>query len=278
VRQRILIITVACVLVILLLAVREVLMAAPRQETTVHFFDVGQGDASLVIGPSGEQIVIDGGPNLSLLEHLERTMPFWDRTIDLLVLSHPHQDHLFAFPELLKRYAVHNVLMTGMDFSLPRYREMLTLLKEKNVNVLLADPAKDIIFRDGLMLDVVWPRPGLLGQKGDANNTSVALRVLYGKDSVLFTGDMEEPEERDILSAGIDVSADILKVAHHGSRTSSSTGFLLAVKATQAVVSVAAENSYKLPNDDVLQRLRNFGMAMHLTSLSGSLTVTLDGR
>lgn len=277
-RQRILIIAVACVLVILLLAVREALLASPRTETTVHFFDVGQGDAALVVGPSGQQIVIDGGPNLGLLEHLERTMPFADRTIDMLVLSHPHQDHLFAFPEILKRYTVRHMLMTGMDFSLPRYRELLTLLKEKNVNVLLADPAKDIIFPDGLMLDVVWPRGNLLGQQGDANNTSVALRVLYGKDSVLFTGDMEEPQEREMLSAGVDVSADILKVAHHGSRTSSSTGFLMAVKATQAVVSVAAQNSYKLPNQDVLDRLRNFGMTTHLTSLSGSLTVTLDGK
>lgn len=276
--RRILIIAVACVLVILLLAVREGLMAAPRTETTVHFFDVGQGDAALVVGPSGQQIVIDGGPNLSLLEHLERTMPFLDRSIDLLVLSHPHQDHLFAFPEILKRYTVRNILMTGMDFGLPRYREMLTLAGEKKINVLLADPQKDIIWKDGLMLDVVWPKPGLLGQQGDANNTSVALRVLYGNDSALFTGDMEEPEERDILSAGIDVSADILKVAHHGSRTSSSTGFLMAVKATQAVVSVAAENSYKLPNEDVLQRLQNFGMKTHLTSLSGSLTVRMDGK
>ncbi len=253
-------------------------MASPKRETAVHFFDVGQGDAAMIVGPSGQQIVVDGGPNLSVLEHLERTMPFLDRSIDMLVLSHPHQDHLFSFPEILKRYEVRSILMTGMDFGLPKYREMLTLLQEKNIHVLLADPTKDVIWKDGLMLDVVWPRPGLLGQKGDANNTSVALRVLYGKDSVLFTGDMEEPQERAILSAGIDVSADILKVAHHGSRTSSSTGFLMAVKATQAVVSVAAQNSYKLPNQDVLERLKQFGMAMHLTSLSGSLAVTLDGK
>jgi len=276
--RRILIIAVACVLVLLLLAVRESLMASPKRETAVHFFDVGQGDAAMIVGPSGQQIVVDGGPNLSVLEHLERTMPFLDRSIDMLVLSHPHQDHLFSFPEILKRYEVRNILMTGMDFGLPKYREMLTLLQEKNVHVLLADPTKDVIWEDGLILDGVGPRQGLLGQKGDANNTSVALRVLYGKDSVLFTGDMEEPQERAILSAGIDVSADILKVAHHGSRTSSSTGFLMAVKATQAVVSVAAQNSYKLPNQDVLERLKQFGMAMHLTSLSGSLAVRLDGK
>lgn len=276
--RRILIIAIACVLVLCLLAVREGLIASPKAQTAVHFFDVGQGDAALIVGPSGQQILVDGGPNLSLLEHLERTMPFLDRSIDLLVLSHPHQDHLFAFPEILKRYEVRNILMTGMDFGLPKYREMLTLAQEKQVHVLLADPTKDIIWKDGLMLDVVWPRSGLLGQKGDANNTSVALRILYGKDSVLFTGDMEEPEERTILSAGIDVSADILKVAHHGSRTSSSTGFLMAVKATEAVVSVAVENSYKLPNSDVLDRLKNFGMKLHLTSLSGSLTVRMDGK
>lgn len=267
-----------CAAVLLALAVRELLIVLPRTETTVRFFDVGQGDAALIVGPSGQQIVVDGGPNLSLLEHLETGMPFYDRTIDMLVLSHPHQDHLFAFPDVMKRYRVKNLLITGMDFGLPKYKEMLTLAAEQNVGVILADPSKDIIWPDGLMLDVVWPRAGLLGRTGDANNTSIVFRVLYGKDSVLFTGDMEEPEEREVLSAGIDVSADILKVAHHGSRTSSSTGFLMAVKATEAVVSVAAENSYKLPNQDVLDRLKNFGVKTHLTSTSGSLTVRLDGR
>lgn len=266
-----------CAFVLLALAVREMFFTIPRMETTVHFFDVGQGDAALIIGPQREQIVVDGGPNLSLLEHLQRTMPFYDRTIDMLVLSHPHQDHLFAFPEIMKRYTVKNLLITGMDFGLPKYREMLTLAADQNVRIILADPEHDIVFEDGLTLDVIWPHANLLGQKGDANNTSVALRVLYGNDSILFTGDMEEPEEREILSAGIDVSANILKVAHHGSRTSSSTGFLMAVKATEAVVSVAAENGYKLPNQDVLDRLRSFGMKTHLTSMSGSLTVTLDG-
>jgi len=247
-------------------------------ETTVHFFDIGQGDAALIVGPSGQQIIIDGGPNLSLLEHLQRTMPFYDRTIDLLVLSHPHQDHLFAFPEIMKRYRVKNLLITGMDFGLPKYREMLSLAVENNIGIIVANPAAYIIFDDGLTLDILWPQANLLGQTGDANNTSVALRVLYGNDSVLFTGDMEEPEEREILSAGIDVRADILKVAHHGSRTSSSTGFLMAVKATEAVVSVAAENGYKLPNQDVLDRLTAFDMKLHLTSLRGSLTLILDGK
>lgn len=276
--RRILAIAVCCAALLLILGIREVLLAMPRAETVVRFFDVGQGDAALVTGPSGQQIVIDGGPNLSLLEHLEDAMPFADRTIDFLVLSHPHQDHLFAFPELLRRYDVRNVLMTGMDFGLPRYREMLMLIADEGVRVVTADPGTDIVFADGLTLDVVWPRAGLLGRTGDANNTSVVLRVLYGKDSVLFTGDMEEPEERAVLAAGVDVRADVLKVAHHGSRTSSSTGFLLAVKPSLGIVSVAAENTYNLPNADVLGRLKNFGIATHLTSLSGSLTIRMDGK
>lgn len=277
-QHRILTVTVACALVLLLLGVREALLSVPRSFATVHFFDVGQGDAALITGPKGEQIVIDGGPNLTLLEDLEATMPFNDRTIDLLVLSHPHQDHLFAFPELLRRYTVKNILATGMDFSLPRYREFLTLAAEKHVRLIEPDPKKDIVWPDGLALDVIWPKDDLLGKKGDANNTSVVLRVLYGKDSVLFTGDAETPEEKAILASGADVRADILKVGHHGSRTSSSTGFLLAVKPTLGVVSVAAQNTYGLPNTDVLERLKNFGIKTHLTSLSGSLTVTLDGK
>lgn len=271
-------ILLACVLLLILLAIREIFFLMPRAETTVHFFDVGQGDAALIVGPRGEQIVVDGGPNLSLLEHLQHTMPFYDRDIDLLVLSHPHQDHLFAFPELMKRYRVKNILITGMDFGLPKYREMLDLAATQKVGIILANPDRDIAFGDGLTLDVLWPKENLLGRTGDANNTSVAFRLLYGNDSVLFTGDMEEPEEREMLAAGIDVSADILKVAHHGSRTSSSTGFLLAVKPSLGVVSVGSGNTYNLPNTDVLDRLKQFGITTHLTSLSGSLTVSLDGK
>ena len=194
--------TIAFVLsaILILLLTREIILAIPSPKVTVHFFDVGQGDSAFIRGPSGEQIVIDGGPDLSLLQHLGTVMPFFDRTIDVLVLSHPNLDHLFAFPELLERYHVKHVLITGVAFPEAQYEHFLSLLAAQKIPVIQADPHKDIIYSDGLMLDVVWPPPDLLGKtvSYDVNNTSVVLRVLYGKQGVLFTGDMEEPEEEQV--------------------------------------------------------------------------------
>jgi competence protein ComEC len=243
---------------------------------TLRMFDVGQGDGALV-SAHGAQILIDGGPDGSILSHLGSTMPFFDRTIDLLVLSHPHMDHLQSFPELLRRYRIGAVLMTGVDYANPRYEEFLTLLADENARLFVANPEQDLTVGP-FDIDVLWPPPRSFGvSMNNVNNDSVALRVTGpGGKTILFTGDMEEREEREILRAGIDVRADILKVAHHGSRTSSSTGFLLAVKPTLAIASVAKDNSYGLPDEDVIARFADFGIPLRMTMNEGTIEVPLQ--
>lgn len=243
---------------------------------TLRMFDVGQGDG-LLVSAGGTQIVVDGGPDGSMLSHLGGTMPFFDRRIDLLVLSHPHMDHLQSFPELLRRYDVAAVLLTGADYANPRYEEFLTLLAREGAQVLVADPEVDLAVGP-FSVDVLWPPPRSFGvPMKDVNDDSVALRVTApsGK-TILFTGDMERGEEAAILRAGVDVSADILKVAHHGSRTSSSTGFLLAVRPSLAIASVAAENSYGLPDEDVLARYEALGIPLRMTMDEGTITIGLS--
>lgn len=262
---------VLCVCAVL--AWREYTLAVPGV-MVVHFFDVGQGDSALIVTPTGKQVLIDGGPDLSTLRSLGRSMPFFDRSIDLLVLSHPHFDHLAAFPDVLRRYRVGGVLMAGEDYPQDRYQEFLTLLKEQNIPIIVPDPQRDINLGDGVVLDVVWPRPGLFGTKPDnVNNNSVALRARFGSSAVLFTGDMELPEESAILSAGIDVKADVLKSAHHGSKTSSSTGFLLAVDPDQVIVSVGADNTYGHPSPSVVERYKALGLLARFTSVEGGITI-----
>lgn len=242
---------------------------------TLFVFDIGQGDGML-IADGGYQIVIDGGPDGAMLSHLGSTMPFFDRTIDLLVLSHPHLDHLQSFPELLRRYRVRAVLFTGVAYAQPRYEEFLTLLADEGAAIAIANPSEDFLVGD-LMVDVLWPPPIYFGKKTkDVNDNSTALRVsVPGGKSVLLTGDMETGEERDMLRAGIDLRADILKVAHHGSRTSSSTGFLLAVRPSVALVSVAADNSYGLPDEDVLARYATLGIPLRMTMEEGTMEIHL---
>lgn len=240
-----------------------------------YMFDVGQGDGLLLVSPSGKQIVLDGGPDLSMLRHLGKELPFFDRTIELLVLSHPHYDHLAAFPEILKRYKVERVLITGTRYDSHAYESFLSLVRRENAQVTLADPAGDIDMGDGLKLDVLWPREGLLGKSGDANNTSVVVRAAFGSGSILFTGDMEVPEEEDVLQSGQDIRADILKVAHHGSKTSSSTGFLLAVDPELALVSVAKVNTYGHPSPSVVERLKHFGIETRMTMEEGTICLRI---
>jgi competence protein ComEC len=242
---------------------------------TLRVFDVGQGDAVLV-SAGGTQILVDGGPDGSVLAHLGRTMPFFDRTIELLVLSHPHMDHLQSFPELLRRYRVGAVLFTGVDYRNPRYEEFLTLLADEGARIVVADPESDLEVGP-FAVDVLWPPPTSFGvPMKNVNDDSVALRVTApGGTTALLTGDMEKGEEAAMLRAGVDVRADILKVAHHGSRTSSSTGFLLAVDPDVAIASVAAENEYGLPDEDVLARYAALGIPLRMTMDEGTIAIGL---
>lgn len=253
----------------------------------LHFYalDVGQGDALLMVTPSGRTILMDAGPDITALEKLDGILPHLRRHIDLIILSHPHQDHLGAFPDILERYQVDAALLSGIQYPNADYRRMLELMKQKNIRVIVPDPKKDIVIGDGVVLDVLAPNPGFFGKKGsedDVNNTSVALRVLYKDQSILLTGDMETPEENQILATGADVSATILKVAHHGSRTSSSTGFLLATiaqsslidKKIPAIISAGRNNKFKHPNTDVVERLKQFGMDPRITAKEGTIHLT----
>lgn len=257
----------------------------------LHFYalDIGQGDSLLIVTPSGRTVLMDAGPDLTALQKLSEVLPLLRRRIDLIVLSHPHQDHLGAFPDLLERYEVGAAMLSGIQYPNADYQRMLRLLKEHHVRVIIPDPSKDIDLGDGVVLDVLYPKPGLFGKKGsedDVNNTSVALRVLYEDQSILLAGDMEIPEEDGILQTGADVSATVLKVAHHGSRTSSSTGWLIEAGAhpfgpaepheaplmlKTAVISAGRNNKFKHPNTDVVERLKQFGLETHLTAKEGTI-------
>lgn len=273
-RRRLLFALIVPALAAALLAWRE---SRLRGDGTVRvtFFDVGQGDGALIVSPSGKQVVVDGGPDESLLAKLGGAMPLLDRDIDLLVLSHPHLDHLASFPDILERYRVHAVLLTGVVGGSPAYQAFLRGIPAEGARVYLADPAQDIDLGDGLTLDVLSPEPGLLGSDSDPNNTSVVVRARFGSSSVLFTGDMEVPQEEELLAQHVDVHADVLKVAHHGSKTSSSTGFLLAVAPRLAVISVARENRYGHPTPFIVERLRGLGMRVRMTMEEGDVCVRL---
>ncbi len=245
----------------------------PDNNLHAFFLDVGQGDAIFLRGPQGQQILLDGGPDASVLEQMGKHMSFFDRSIDVMILSHPHLDHLAGIVDVLKRYRVDLILLPDAPSNIPRFREFLALIEEKNIPVLLADPSRDLDLGGGFWLDILWaPEAGT--SSDTANEACAIVKTTFGSDSILFTGDIAEEEETTILAAGADVSATILKVAHHGSRYGTSTGFLLEVSPQIAVIS-AGKNTFGHPHPAILNRLRHFGIAHRSTVEEGTVEMVL---
>jgi len=266
-----------CLVGAMLLISHEIALL-PDGKAHAHILDVGQGDSILLVSPTGKQVLVDGGPDLSTLEYLGNYMPFFDRSIDLIILTHPHEDHLAALPEVLKRYRVGQIILAGTESSNSRYRSMLEEVTKQKVAVILPDPDKDIDLGNGMVLDVLWPDLNSpLAHSENANNSSVAIRVLYGDESIVLTGDIETEVENAILESGAELESNIVKVAHHGSRTSSSSGFIKATSATEAVISVGEVNSFGHPNLDVIDRWKSFGVDVSLTSEVRTVSYTFSG-
>ncbi len=266
---------VACLAVIgSLLGARE-WMLRPDGRLHIRFLDVGQGDSALITTPSGRTIVIDGGPDWSTLEGLGTYLPFLNRHIDLLMISHPNLDHLLSFPEILRRYSVGSIAMTEVPGTLAQYNEIISIAQEKNIPILKIYAGRTIDLGDDAKLVILWP-PAVMpkGFTKELNETSVVARLEYAGHRALFTGDLERSAEETLVRAHADLKADVLKVGHHGSKTSTSTGFLLAVRPSLAVISVGANNSYGHPNQGILDRLIKAGITVRRTDRSGMVKVT----
>jgi len=247
----------------------------------VTFFDVGQGDSIFIETPSGHQILIDGGPTSVVLEKLGKEMPFWDRTIDLVVLTHPEHDHYGGLLEVLKRYKVENVLWTGIIRDTAEYREWQKLIKEEGADVFIAQAGQNIELarNDIANLEVLYPFESLEGQEmKDSNNTSVITKLVYGESSFLFTGDIYQSVERELLNLVKQrLESDVLKVGHHGSKTSSAEEFIEKVAPEIAVIQAGRDNSYGHPHEITLATLEKYGINILRTDLDGDIKIISDG-
>ena len=243
-----------------LVAAALVWMAAlslPDGRLHVTFADVGQGDAVLITTPSGQQILIDGGPDPTVAARLlGEAMPFWDRRIELLVATHPHSDHVTGLTEALKRFDVSRVLERQVAYDAAPYLEWRRVLEEETAVVTEAEAGQIIAFDDGVALEVLNPpRIPLRGTTSDIDNASVVLRLTYGDVSFLLVGDVFSEAESLLVATATNLDSDVLKVAHHGSRTSSSGDFLDSVAPSIAVISVGENNRFGHPHVEAIAAL-----------------------
>ncbi len=225
----------------------------PDKKLHVYFLDVGQGDA-ILISKGSRQILIDGGPNpQAITTALGKEMPFWDRTLDLVVLTHPDADHLTGLIEVLHRYEVKQVLYADIEADSDLYTEFLGLIKEQGVPAVLAKAGQRISLSNGIYLDVLNPVHGV--EYTEMDNHSVVLRLESGTISYLFTGDIMNKGEYTLLSHRVVKGTIVLKLAHHGSSSSTTEEFLNVVNPQIAIISAGIDNKYGHPDKDVLERL-----------------------
>ena len=252
----------------------------PDGNLRVSFLDVGQGDA-ILIQQGSQQVLVDGGPSPQALKlALGRQMPFWDRTIEFVVLTHPHQDHLGGLVEVLRDYRVGQVLYSDVEYTSPLYDEWRRLIEERGIKRTIARAGQEIDLGEGALIRVLWPpATPLLGTDSDIDNNSLVLRLGRGDVSFLLAADIMKEAEWGLMGGRAGLASTVLKVAHHGSDTSTTPGFLAVASPRVAVISVGAGNSFGLPDAGVITRLEEKVGPGHIyrTDRDGTIEFITDG-
>ena len=269
-------------LLIAAILVWATILNMPGDRLHISILDVGQGDAILIQTPNRQDILIDGGPSPQAIGlELGKKLPFWDRTIDLVVLTQPQADHVTGLIEVLQNYKVEQVIEPGIAYSSAIYQQWLDLVKDKEIEYKIAHAGQEIDLGDGIKIEVLHPpSPLLQGTSDDVDNNGVVLRLSWNKVSFLLTADIDQEAEWHLIARRANLKSTVLKVAHHGSRTSTSPEFLAVVDPEVAVISVGADNRFGLPNTEVVDRLteRLRSDRVYLTSEHGTIEFVTDGK
>lgn len=239
----------------------------------VWFADVGQGDGTIIRTPSRETIVVDGGKSNDFLREVDDHIPITDRTIDLVVVTHADADHVTGLTNLIASGRVRIVLMNrDASVKTKTYTRLLAAIESQHVPVIEAQAGQVYAFGD-VQLNVLWPTVEGLATVKTTNERSIVVKVSYGSQDLLLTGDAPDTVEQQLLRQGSDVASEILKVGHHGSGHSSTLAFLQAVQPTLGVISVGASNTYGHPTKRVLNDLKKLGLEVLRTDVLGDILV-----
>ena len=240
---------------------------------TVHYIDVGQGDSALII--SGDHaMLIDGGPRSASDTVTGYLKSQGIGSLDYIIASHPHEDHIGGLPSVFDAFQVENILMPKITTDTKIFLELLEAIDEEGIKPTVPVPGTRVELADGVSFTVLAPPED--ADDGNLNNCSVVLLIEAGGASFLFTGDMEEKAERWLLDNCPPGHADVLKTGHHGSKTSTTSGLLDEIEPDYAVISCGADNRYGHPHASTLRRLEDYGVTVFRTDLNGTVVIGVD--
>ncbi len=253
----------------------------PDDNLHVSFLDVGQGDAILIQTPDYQNILIDGGPDPQKINlELSKKLSFWSRTIDLMISTQPQADHITGLVEVLQRYKVKQVLEPGVPYDSLIYKKWLELVKGGQIEHNIARAGQEIDLGQGIRMEVLNPPLDLFqGTSHDVDNNGVVIKLSWGEIGFLFTADIRQEAEFELIWQRANLKNTVLKIAHHGSKTSTSPQFLAMVDPEIAVISVGANNTFDHPSPEVVQRLeeRLSRHRVYLTSDNSTVEFITDG-
>jgi len=255
-------------------------LTLPDGRLHVCFMDVGEGDAILIRTPDGKTILLDGGPSPSvLMSELGRRLPFWDRRVDLVILSHPDDDHISGLLPVLERYDVGQVMEPGWKVEAPPYRAWEGLIQGRSIRRTFPRAGARLDLGRGAWMTVLHPGyTWIKGSHADTNNNGLVIRLQMGKASFLFPADIEAEAERRLVSNRANLDCVVLKVPHHGSDTSLTEAFLRAANPQVGIISVGRDNRFGHPAAATIARLHDAGVLILRTDELGSIELTTDGR
>jgi competence protein ComEC len=242
----------------------------------VYFFDVGQGD-SILIKSGNFEMLIDGGPDQRVVNWLGRTLPPWDRTIEVVVLTHPHADHVTGLVDVLERYEVGEVWGTGAVHTSQVYLNFLNLIKEKHLSFRVVQPGEEYHLPVGTVT-VLYPLKSFVGVRiTNLNESSIVAKLTQGNFSLLLTGDIEEKGQQELVDLRLDMQTAILKVPHHGSDGADLTNFITSIQPKLAIISAGAKNRYGHPHPETLAHYQALDIPILRTDSDGTILLATDG-
>jgi competence protein ComEC len=240
--------------------------------------DVGQGDALFIESPTGVQILVDGGPPKEVLNKISQVMPFWDRSIDAILITNPDQDHIGGLVDIVKYYKVGQVFEPGTFNESDTYKNLKKEIENKNISRTDLKKGMVLDLGRGVFLETLFPDRDV--SSFSTNDGSIVARLVYDDVSILLTGDATEKTEKLVLENNLidKIDSDILKVPHHGSKSSSSYHFIEAVSPEYVLVSLGEDNKYGHPHQEVLNRFEEFGIKVLRTDEKGTIILKSDGK